>query len=155
MVFRLGLEKIVKHRVEKEVGSTGVSFRYNIDQFLIPKRGEKCEISGQPESRKLHGTETVTALSFADDLKALTSGPEEVEKILDILNKNVGGGGSVYVSFGKTYTQEWPAGNEELQYTDESLFSVDGNKIGNLTKFKARGQNIDNTNPEGYIRGTG
>ena len=103
------------------------------------------------KSRKLHGTETVTALLFADDLTALTSGPEEAEKTLDILNQECARWG-LYVSFGKTYTQEWPAGNEKLQYTDESLFSVDGNKIGDVTKFKALGQNIDNTNPEGYIR---
>ena len=57
----------------------------------------------------------------------------------------------LYVSFGKTYTQERPAGNEELQYTNESLFSVDGNKIGNVTKFKALGQKFDSTNLEGYI----
>ena len=42
--------KILKHRVEKEVGSTGVSFLYKNDQFFIPKRGENAKSADNPKA---------------------------------------------------------------------------------------------------------
>ena len=143
--------KIVEHRVEAEVGSTGVQFQYNIDHNLVPKRGETCKYTGLPKSRKMCGTETVSALLYADDLTALTDGPDQAKKILEILNDECRRWG-LYVSFGKTYTPEWPTGGDELSHSGKSLFSIGENAIGHLTKFKALGQILDGQDPNGYIK---
>ena len=46
----------------------------------------------------------------------------------------------------------WPTGGDELSYSGKSLFSIGESAIGRVTKFKALGQNLDNQDPNGYIK---
>ena len=63
----------------------------------------------------------------------------------------------LYVSFKKTFTQEWPAGNGEPETEPEkALFNVTDTKgteheIINKQSFKALGLTIDNRDPNGFI----
>ena len=117
-----------------------------------PKRGEP----GYKD--KLHGEEEVCALLFADDLTELTYDPRTAQKIIHktkyktkIIDKTCKRF-SLYVSFKKSFIQEWPAANDPVQNTpEEALFTVNGNPIVNKTKFKALGQVIDNQDTNGYI----
>ena len=91
------------------------------------------------------------ALLFADDIQELNYDLETLEEILKIMHEECARFG-LYISFSKTFTQEWPAAGEELvTEPDTESFQVDGNSIMNVDKFKALGSSLDNTNPDGFV----
>jgi len=136
--------KVIRHKISEKFGKTGVEFTYNIDNILNPKRGE-------PGRNKLHGQESFAALLFADDIQELGYDLDTLEEILTIMHEQCQRFG-LYVSFKKTFTQEWPAADQELvTEPDTESFRVDGNPIMNVDKFKALGLSLDNTNPDAFV----
>jgi hypothetical protein len=137
--------KVIRHAIAKEIGKVGVEFLYNIDHFLKAKRG------APGTKTKLRGIEEFAALLFADDLTELALDLDTLERVLVIMDRECNRFG-LYVSFAKTFTQEWPAAHQEITTEpDAELFSVNGNPIINKTVFKALGLNLDNTNPNAFV----
>ena len=104
----------------------------------------------------MSGSVTVPALLFADDDTELEEDPEKLKKVLQIMDEECSRFG-LYVSFKKTFTQEWPVGTSKPETEpDKPLFEItdsNGNnhQIMNKTAFKALGVTLDNTDPGGYI----
>ena len=142
--------KIIRNRIKEEIGKTGVDFKFNINHTLKAKRGSADRNS------KMSGTETVPALLFADDETELEYDPEVLGKILIIMDDECSRFG-LYVSFKKTFIQEWPPGKDFPETEpDIPLFNITDSKgnehsIINKTAFKALGVTLDNTDPSGYI----
>ena len=142
--------KIIRHRINKEIGKTGAVFDFRIDHSLKAKRGD------DDRNSKMSGSVTVPALLFADDDTELEEDPEKLKKVLQIMDEECSRFG-LYVSFKKTFTQEWPVGTSKPETEpDKPLFEItdsNGNnhQIMNKTAFKALGVTLDNTDPGGYI----
>jgi len=146
--------KVIRHRVSQEFAESGdtmgIKFKYNIDHFLKPKRGDRLY------KDKLNNQELITALLFADDLTELSYDFDTLQKILKIMDEECHRFG-LYVSFKKTFVQEWPVGKEKPETEPEKpLFSVISSagvehEIMNKQIFKALGLNLDNLDPSGFI----
>ena len=137
--------KVIRHAISEEIGTVGVEYLYNIDHFLKGKRG------APGNKTKLRGIEQFAALLFADDLTELAHDLDTLERILVIMDRECNRFG-LYVSFAKTFTQEWPAAHQEITTEPNAeSFSVNGNSIINKTVFKALGMNLDNTNPGAFV----
>ena len=104
----------------------------------------------------MSGSVTIPALLFADDETELEEDPVKLKRILEIMDEECSRFG-LYVSFKKTFTQEWPVGTKKPETEpDKPLFNIidsNGNEhqIINKTAFKALGVNLDNLDPCGYI----
>ena len=142
--------KVIRNRISEEIGKTGIDFKFNINHTLKAKRGSADRDS------KMNGSVTVPALLFADDETELEYDVEVLEKILIIMDDECARFG-LYVSFKKTFTQEWAPGNSLPKTEPEKpLINIIDSKgtehnIINKTVFKALGVNLDNTDPNGYI----
>ena len=147
--------QVIRKRINEEFKGTekscGVKFKYNYDHFLKPKRGDPCR------NDPMTADELVTALLFADDLSELNYDLDSLKTVLEIMDSECARFG-LYVSFKKTFVQEWPVGKKGVPelVPDESAFTVTDttghdHDIIIKQKFKALGLNLDNVDPDGYI----
>ena len=98
----------------------------------------------------LMGSATFSALLFADDLNEWCKDINNLEKIIKIMEHEFSRFG-LYVSFKKTSTQEWAARGKPEFSDRNSMFTIAGNEIENVTSSKVLGQMLNSENEKGYV----